>query len=133
MKFLKPLVFLSVIFLSFTACKKDSDKPAPTLQGKWTGKYGMGNDNPAHFYSLNFKAGGVLEEINQAGEVRGTGTWEIDNNNIITGTTVNTKDPVGVKFSIIASFYPSDGIVLGNWGYDDSATDGGTFELKSKN
>lgn len=135
MKLFKSILFAGIAFLSFTACKKDSggSSKSTTVDGKWEGKFGNDNDAPTLFYSLNFKEGGVLEEIDQSGEVKGVGTWAMDNTNkIITGHTINTKEPVGNKYSIIAAFYPSQGKVLGNWGFGNSATDGGTFELTAR-
>jgi hypothetical protein len=132
MKLIKSIALFSMLFALFTACKKDSDSPGAVVDGTWVGKFGNDNDDPSVFYSLNFKPGGILEEIDQSGEVRGVGSWNIDNNNIITGHTVNTKSPVGKKYSIVAAFYPGQNVVLGNWGFDDSATNGGTFELTTK-
>lgn len=136
MKLIRSILFVSIAFLSFTACSKDSDDSTPTagvVSGKWEGKWGNDNDKPSLFFSLNFKDGGILEEYDQTGEVKGVGTWSYDiTNKIITGHTINQKAPVGNKYSIIAAFYPSQGKVLGNWGFGGSATDGGTFELTVK-
>lgn len=135
MKLIRSILLVSLAFISFSACKKDSDSPSAsgTLNGKWEGKWGNDNEAPSAFFSLNFKSGSVLEEIDQAGEVKGVGAWTIDNaNNIITGYTINSKPPVGNKYSIVAAFYPSQGKVLGNWGFGNSATDGGSFELNIK-
>jgi len=133
MKFLKSITSVLLLLVVFSACSKDSDStPSTTLQGAWQGKYGDDNEAPSVFFSLNFKAGGVLEEIDTDGTVKGTGTYTIDNNNIITGHTVNIKTPVGNKYSYMAAFYPSQAKVLGNWGFGNSGTNGGMFELTIK-
>ena len=54
--------------------------------------------------------------------------WEIENN-IIDAVYISTG---GAKYSLIGSFYPFDGKVLGNWGFDNSATDGGLWEMTNK-
>jgi len=129
MKFLKIISMALIMLLPFVACKKDgSNKATDTIEGTWEGKYGNGNANPTLFYSLRFKAGGLLEEVGSNGQVKGTGTWEIENN-IIDAVYISTG---GAKYSLIGSFYPFDGKVLGNWGFDNSATDGGLWEMTNK-
>ncbi len=133
MKFLKSITSVLLLLVVFSACKKDSDStPSVTFQGMWQGKYGDDNDKPSVFFSLHFKAGGVLEEIDTDGSIKGTGTYTIDNNNVVTGHTVNIKAPVGNKYSYVAAFYPNHAKVLGNWGFGNSATNGGLFELTIK-
>jgi len=133
MKFLKSITSVLVLLVVFSACSKNSDnKPVTTFQGMWQGKYGDDNEAPSVFFSLNFKAGGVLEEIDTDGTIKGTGTYTIDNNNVVTGHTVNIKAPIGNKYSYVAAFYPSQAKVLGNWGFGNSGTNGGMFELTIK-
>ncbi len=134
MKFLKSITSVLLLLFVFSACSKDSESTpsTTTFQGVWQGKFGNDNDAPSVFFSLNFKAGGVLEEIDTDGTVKGTGTYTIDNNNIITGHTVNIKAPVGNKYSYVAAFYPSQAKVLGNWGFGNSGTNGGMFNLTTK-
>jgi hypothetical protein len=133
MKFLKSITSVLVLLVVFSACSKNSDNTPPTtFNGVWQGKFGNDNDAPSVFFSLHFKAGGVLEEIATDGTVKGTGTYTIDNNNVVTGHTVNIKAPIGNKYSYVAAFYPSQAKVLGNWGFGNSGTNGGMFELTIK-
>ena len=134
MKLLRSITSVLLLLVVFSACSKDSDSTpsTTTFQGLWQGKFGNDNDAPSVFFSLKFKTGGVLEEIDTDGSVKGTGTYTIDNNNIVTGHTVNIKAPVGNKYSYVAAFYPSQGKILGNWGFGNSGTNGGLFELTTK-
>jgi hypothetical protein len=130
MKFLKSLSMSLIILLPFVACKKDGTSKSVSIEGTWEGKWGNGNSNPSLFFSLRFNPGGVLEELGPNGEVKGTGTWEKEINNIIEGSYFNTVN--NAKYSIMGAFYPSKGILLGNWGHDESATDGGLWEMTIK-
>lgn len=125
-------IALIALFTSgiFVACKKEKTEnpknPAQAIEGKWVGKYGFGNDVPGIYFSLNFKSGGVIEEISSNGEVKGTGTWEMTGNTITAHYTwFSNQQP----FSIVAAFYASTGKILGNWGFGSSATDGGLWEM----
>ena len=131
MKSIKIAIVAFVLALVSVSCSKSSDSPssAPkTLDGVWVGKFGTDNSKPSVFFSLNFKAGGVLEELTESGEVKGKGTWKIDNNNIITGT-YNYVAPSNNKYSIIGAFDSKKGQILGNWGFGSSATNGGLWEM----
>ncbi|MBC7904683.1 MAG: hypothetical protein H7Y27_14760 [Gemmatimonadaceae bacterium] len=129
MKILKQVVAIFFITVLLFACNKSSDGPAPadpaSIAGVWTGKYGNDNSSPNIFFSLHFKAGGVIEELDQSGAVIGTGTWKVENN-IITGTY---KWPSQTKFNIIGTYNSQLKKILGNWGYGNSNTDGGLYEL----
>lgn len=133
MRISKTIIALLVVVTSFTACKKDKDEPqissTDTIVGLWEGTYKSDATGNTFFYSLNFKAGGVVEEINSSGQKIGQGTYEIDNN-IVTAHYNWEDDPSG--FSIIAAFYPNTAKLLGDWGYGNSSTDGGTFEMHKK-
>ena len=136
MKFVKTGLALLLAAFIFTACSKSDSQPTPptsqSVQGVWVGKFGTDNNNPSAFFSYNFKAGGVLEELTDNGQVKGTGTWKLDNN-ILTGYTINVLAPVGNKYSMIGTFNASQGKILGNWGYGSSATNGGLWEMSRKN
>lgn len=124
-----------MLFITASSCSKKSD-PAPaststSLQGVWVGKYGFDNENPHVFYSFNIKANGIIEELNSTGEVKATGTWKLDNN-IFTAKYINVA-PSTSKYSVIGAFNSSMGKILGNWGYESSATNGGTWEMARKN
>ena len=130
MKSIKIAIVAFVLALVSVSCSKSSDSPssAPkTIDGVWVGKFGNDNNNPSLFFSLNFKAGGVLEELTATGEVKGKGTWKLDNN-ILTGS-YNYLPPTNTKFSIIGAFDSKKGQILGNWGFGSSATNGGLWEM----
>lgn len=112
--------------VSMISCSKSSGKPSNSaIEGKWVGKYGFDDDAPSVFYSFFFKAGGVLEEYGESGLKIAVGTWKLENN-IIMGKTTSLLGS-GNEYSIIAAFDASKGKLDGNWGYDDSNTDGGTW------
>ena len=121
---------LVALFVSglFAACSKDkTENPSEKIIGKWVGVYGFDNDNPDIYYSLNFKPGGVIEEIDQNGGVIGSGTWEM------TGNTITAHyawhPPSTSTFTIVAAYNSSQQKLSGNWGYVNSATDGGLWEM----
>ena len=133
MKFAK-VIGLALMILFIVSCSKsnDSNKGTTSVEGVWEGKYGTGNNNPSSFYSFNIKPGGILEELNASGQVKGTGTWKLENGNIFSAKYTYAA-PSNSKFSIIGAFYKSDGKLLGNWGYGESVTDGGLWEMTKKN
>jgi len=136
---MKPFSFFTAILfvaVSIVSCKKNSDdrpdsNPSAQIQGVWAGKFGTGNNNPTAFFSFNIKAGGILEELTATGQVKGTGTWKLENK-IFYGYTINILDPIGNKYSVIGAYDASKGKILGNWGYEDEATDGGLWEMNKK-
>lgn len=124
---MKGVLMALLVAMSFVACKKDDAKPAVSIEGKWVGKYGTGENPPSSFYSFNFKADGTIQELDQSGAVTGEGEWELDNN--ILYATYSTLPPNVKVYTIIGAFNAGQGKILGNWGYDDSATNGGLWEM----
>jgi hypothetical protein len=129
MKVLKIALIALFVPVLFAACSKDKTENSSesAIMGRWIGAYGFDNDNPNVYYSLNFKSGGVIEEVNSNGQVIGSGTWEMNGNTITAHYA--WLPPSTATFSIVAGYYPSQGKLLGNWGYDASATDGGLWEM----
>ena len=126
-------LFMSLVAsLSLIACKKDSDKPSSNaaIEGKWVGKYGFASEAPSVFYSFNIKPGGILEEFGESGLKIAQGTWKLENN-IFTGTTTSLLGSNN-EYSVIAAFNQSKAEMQGDWGYDNSATDGGTWTMKKQ-
>jgi hypothetical protein len=127
-KFLKFSIVALLMSVAIFSCKKDSDNVSsnPSIQGDWVGKYGFGNETPDIYYRLNIKAGGVIEELNQAGSSKGSGTWSLN------GTTFTAhyqwKAPMNTVYSVAATYNEATGKLSGTWGYDNSATDGGLWE-----
>jgi hypothetical protein len=132
MKFLR-IAFVAVMMVAAVACSKSSDKPSVStnIEGVWVGKYGTGNNNPSSFFSFNIKAGGVIEEIDVNGQVKGTGTWKVENK--ILSASYTWLTPGATKFSVLGAFDAAKGQILGNWGYGSSVTDGGLWEMTKKN
>lgn len=129
-RFLKFMAIMLLSGVTFVSCNKDDDnveKPA-TAEGLYSGKYGFGNDVPDNDYKLNFKAGGVLQEIGiSSGSVTGQGTWQM-NGNTITGKYTMLFSPFNV-YSVSGTFDAATKKITGTWGYDNSATDGGKMEM----
>ncbi|MGN6491069.1 MAG: hypothetical protein ACTHLE_03660 [Agriterribacter sp.] len=128
---MKRFLLALLVSISFVACKKDNAKPAVSIEGKWVGKFGTGGNPPSSFFSFNIKPGGVIQELNQDGEVTGEGEWELDSNNVLFATYETLSDNVKV-YTVIGAFNAGQAKILGNWGYNDSATDGGTWEMSKQ-
>lgn len=126
-----------IILLAFAmiagcfACRKDHDnKPTQGIEGKWTGTYINDASGNTFYYSFQFKPGGVMQEINSSGTVIGEGTWEFSGN-VLTGH-YTWLAPGSSSYTIVGAYYPATGKILGNWGYGNSATDGGTWEMNKQ-
>lgn len=123
---------MAFVMLLVFACSKDNDQPAATgITGIWVGKYGTGNNKPSVFYSFNIKSDGTIEELDANGAVKGKGTWELENNIIM--ATYKYLPPANTQFSVLGAFNAAQGKILGDWGYGESVTDGGTWEMTKKN
>jgi len=125
-KFAMITLFLATAVI---ACKKEkNDPPAPSIQGKFVGAYGFDSNIPSIYYSLNFKPGGVIEELDDAGQLKGTGSFQISGNILAKYVWAN-----GTDFSIRATYNESVGeLVNGTWGWDNSYTDGGTWAMQKQ-
>jgi len=130
-KILRLLTVLLFSGITFVSCSKNNDdaKPATvSVEGLYSGKYGFGNDVPDTDYKLNFKAGGVLQEIGiNSDAVTGQGTWQ-KNGNTITGTYTMVFSPYHV-YSVSGTFDAATKKITGTWGFDNSATDGGKIDV----
>ncbi len=129
MQVFKTTFFALVVAIAATACSKSnsSDKPFESIAGVWKGTVITDHDKKVYFWSFGFRANGVLEVLNQTGGVVATGTWSLENNILMASYTQDDD-----KFSIIGSHNASLGKILGNWGYDNSTTDGGTWEMSKQ-
>lgn len=126
MSIAKFFTMLLIASATLMACKKSSDKPSnASIEGTWVGKYGFGNETPDVFYSFKVKAGGILEEYGESGLKIAEGTWTLENN-VFMGTTHSLLGSNN-EYSVIAAFDASKSKLDGNWGYDDSNTDGGLW------
>lgn len=132
MRFFK--FFIVALFLSTAifSCKKDDNdnftSPSNTaIEGKWVGKYGYQNEAPSIYYCLNVKPGGIIEELNSSGVSKCiSGTWSLNGNTFT--AKYQWKAPLNTTFSVVATFDPSTGKLVGTWGYDNNATNGGKWE-----
>jgi len=126
-------LFASTVFI---ACKKDHESSVPppssnnSIAGRWVGSYVNDASGNSFYYSLNFKANGVIEELKSSGEKIGEGTYTYENG--ILTAHYDWLPPHTSSYSIVASYYSNTGKLLGNWGYGESATDGGTWQMKKQ-
>lgn len=130
MKISKIILIALVALTGFASCKKDKvEAKTIGIEGRWVGTYVNDASGNSFYYSFNIKPGGVIEELNSSGQKLGQGTWEFENNIL----TAHYSWTSGSKYSVIAAFYKEDGKLLGDWGYGDSATNGGTWVMHKQN
>lgn len=126
MKISKMILALLIAVLPFISCSKDNDDDKEhTIEGRWVGTYFNATSNSTYYFSFDIKNGGAIQEINSAGDVVGTGQWEL-NNNILEAHYTWTG---GGDFSVVAAFDKHAGRLLGDWGFGNSTTNGGTWEM----
>ncbi|MCR6721055.1 MAG: hypothetical protein NVV59_12380 [Chitinophagaceae bacterium] len=111
------------------AKKKATAKSAPALSA--AGKVTFSKTGKKFYYRLDIKPNGILEEYGPNGEKYGEGEWTLDaTGKIFTAHVVWSPE---VAFSMMGAFNDAKHKMTGNWGYDNSATDGGTWQLSKKN
>ena len=117
--------------LGFSSCSKDNEstQSVTSIEGRWIGTYVNQASGNTFYYSFNIKAGGIIEEINSSNQKIGEGSWKLEND-ILSATYTW---PSGSKYSILAGFYKKEGKLLGDWGYGNSATNGGTWQMTKSN
>lgn len=131
MKFARLALIALMMPVVFISCSKDNDEIAQPVEGKWNGLYGFDNDAPSISYKLNVKHGGVIEELNSSGQVKGSGSWNFNGNTL--SAHYQWKSPLNTVYTITAVFDPATQKLTGTWGYDNSATDGGKWEATKTN
>ena len=128
------IVFLFAFLLSvFASCKKDKDPitvPPANAAGKYEGKYGTGNNVPSVFYSFDLKQNGTLDELDEKGEIIGTGTWKITGSSFTAST--HYKFPATSFFALTAFHDASAKKLTGTWGYGSNDKDGGKWHMTKK-
>jgi hypothetical protein len=131
MKISKWLTAMLVATITFVSCNKDNDSNEnKSIEGRWVGTYVNDASTDTFYYRLNLKSNGDLEELNSSGAVVGSGQWQLnENTNVFMSAYQSTG---GQDFSLIAAFDKEAGKLIGNWGYDNSNTDGGTFDLEKE-
>ncbi|GAO41418.1 hypothetical protein [Flavihumibacter petaseus] len=127
---LRTLVLALLTISLMTACSKSKDeKKGGGFEGVYEGKWGEEFDEPAYHYKLRFKSGGTLERLDESDVVIASGQWS-RNGIDVEGYYIFLDD--GSKFSFAGLYTDFDGAILGNWGFDNSKANGGTFEIKKK-
>jgi hypothetical protein len=129
MKFLRFFVVATLIcaaIFSFSSCKKNSDNTSHPLEGKWVGTYGFGNETPHVYYAFKIQSNGTLEELNQAGNSKGSGTWKLNGNTFT--ATYQWKAPMNSIYTVVATYDAATQKLTGTWGYENDGTNGGAWE-----
>ncbi|HUR32086.1 MAG TPA: hypothetical protein VMZ69_11695 [Saprospiraceae bacterium] len=124
-----------ISLFTFIACNNDdNDIDAETvLVGEWDGEYSFQSGPFNNFLSFDFKPGGVLDQLDQAGLKIGEGTWEFSNaDTLILGTYI-LLPPVSDTFSFIANFEKEEENINGTWGYGQQQYAGGYFRIDKEN
>lgn len=131
MKILKLALVAILAIATLTSCKKNNDDSNITsgIIGRWEGKFN--EDGESFYYRLDIKPNGIVEEYGQDGGKLGEGDWSLDPTTKIFMAYVDWSD--GVAFSMMGAFNDAQHKMTGNWGYDNSTTDGGTWQLSKKN
>ncbi|HMR92755.1 MAG TPA: hypothetical protein PKC69_10580 [Chitinophagaceae bacterium] len=114
------IIILGLLFAAvFTSCSKSKSPNPVTIEGTWQGTYGFGTSHTGYQFGFNILPNGIIERIDAAGNVKGTGEWEMQNNILMADFSVGNAD-----FSIMAAFYPGEGRLLGDWGYYPNVDEG---------
>lgn len=127
MKMLKRFIAVALLPLLLMACSKDKHTDTP-VTGTWNGLWGNDNATPIYLYRLNIKPGGVIEELNAAGLVKGSGTWQLNGNSFT--AHYQWKAPLSTVFTVAATYNPASHSLSGTWGFDNSPTGGGTWHAE---
>ena len=132
MKIVNYLILVVAVAVTAISCSKSSNDDTPTtsnsIDGVWQGSLVTESSKITSFYAFDIKPNGVLHRLNEAGNIVGTGIWSIDNN-IFNGTY---KTESNTKYSVIGSYNKGIDKILGNWGFNNSVTNGGTWEMMKK-
>ena len=132
MKIVNYLILVVAVAVTAISCSKSSNDDTPTtsnsIDGVWQGTLVTESSKITSFYAFDIKPNGVLHRLNEAGNIVGTGIWSIDNN-IFNGTY---KTESNTKYSVIGSYNKGINKILGNWGFNNSVTNGGTWEMMKK-
>lgn len=125
------LVALVLLFTAtLTACKKDKTEmvySTSPIEGKWAGKRGDGNQTPDYDFRFTIKSGGVIDNTNASGAVKGSGTWTL--NGTIFTANYQFVAPLLTKYMIKGTYDAATGKITGVWGFDDGQYDEGTWYL----
>lgn len=135
------LLFLALFAaLSIQSCKKDDDTkpsaggPAPivnrSMEGKWIGKYGYGNDTPSIYYCFQISEDGTVKELHSDGVQSGVGTWTLTTTTFSAST--HFLPPLSTEFRVNGTLNENTMRITGTWGYSPSVSNGGKFYLQKQ-
>ncbi len=117
----------------FTSCKKDKDVSADqpsSIEGKWTGMRGDGNETPDYDFRFTIKKGGSIDATNANGAVKGSGSWTLNGTEFI--AQYQFVAPLLTKYMIKGTYDKTSGKLTGVWGFDDGFYDEGTWYLNKQ-
>lgn len=130
MKFLKTALCAMLLIGSLASCKKENDDNiSPGIVGRWEGTFHEDGEN--YFLRLDVNADGTVDEYSEAGVKVGSGNWTLDAQTKIFQAYVEWSGDEA--YSYMGAFDDKKHKMAGNWGFDYSSTDGGTFKLSKKN
>jgi hypothetical protein len=130
MKFLISSIITGMIALLLLSFGKDAGISSP-LEGNWNGFYGNDNELPSIPYKLNVRRDGVIEEVVSGGLVKGAGNWNLNGTQFT--AHYQWKAPLNTVFTLTATYNPITHKLMGTWGFDNSAVDGGKWEVTQSN
>jgi len=125
--FLKSSVLLLVTVCTFASCKKDKEVAGneTSIEGKWSGNKGFDNEVPANDLHISIKTGGIIEETNTTGAVKGSGTWTL--NGTVFTAHYQFKAPLNTVYTFKGTFNKTTGKINGTWGFDNDDNDGNFY------
>lgn len=130
--FLIPVFLLTLLFI--TSCDKDdtnnNNTPATSPQGTWagTGQYGTAPGNPTYVFSINFKAGGIVEIVGNNGAAidNATGTWALVADSVKATYMYASSSSI---YKLSGKYSTSSSIMIGTIGLDPVTTGVGIFTV----
>jgi hypothetical protein len=128
---LKSYVLTMLVLTTLLGCRKDDPAPVQeSISGVFEGKYGNGTKTPDFFWGFEIKPGGVINELNSAGEKIGDGIWTKSGDKFL--ATYHNDTPYNATYSLKAVYSTSEHTLTGTWGFGNNDSDGGTFRLTRK-
>ncbi len=95
--------------------------------GRWVGTSGAGNSAEPNYFSFQLNSNMTIQVLDQSGNVVANGTFTFINNGLNATYTILKR-----TYSIFGSFIPESNILVGRWGTDPDATNGGRWVTKKQ-
>lgn len=114
------------------SCSKDDNTMVtnPTPQGIWvgTGQYGTGGGNPTYVFSINLKAGGIVDITGNNGVAidNATGTWQLDQDSVKATYMYTSSSAV---YTLAGKFSAGSNVMAGTIGLSPVTTGTGIFTV----